>query len=147
MVSKIRNAYSESTYFHENWKPIKNLYLSLFEENLYLSNINVIKIMAQWLKIDVNYVNSSDLPNLDNKTSDERLIEIISQLNGKVYYSGTGAQEYQEEKNFNQKNIKLLYSNFKITKYDQKNSNFIGCLSILDALFYLGRKNIINLLP
>ena len=38
-LSKIRNAYSESTYFHENWKPIKNLYLSLFEENLYLSNI------------------------------------------------------------------------------------------------------------
>ena len=78
--------------------------------------------------------------------TDERLIEIISQLNGKVYFSGTGAQEYQEEKNFNQKNIKLLYSNFKITKYDQKNSNFIGGLSILDALFYLGRENIINLL-
>lgn len=54
-----------------------------------------------------------------DKTNEERIIEICRILGGDIYYSGTGAKKYQNDKDFASKGITLQYSDFAPFIYPQ----------------------------
>lgn len=141
-LSKIKNIYQSTPYFNENWNDLEELLQSLHNNDLAEINKKIITKISKWLDINVLFKNSSQIPNLMNLKSDDRLIDIIKKCNSNIYFSGIGAKRYQDEKKFKEHNIKLIYSNFTLQeqRYISVNNKLKTGTSILDALFFLGRK-------
>jgi len=71
---------------------------------------------------------------------EEKVIEIVEEVQGEVYYSGTGAMVYQKEENFKNRGIVLKYSDFRSFEYQQLWGAFESNVSILDYLMNCGYK-------
>ena len=105
-------------------------------------NISIIKAISSALDIKSSkFLLSSKL----NKTGSrsEKLLRIIKELNCDVYLSPEGSRNYIErDLILNKSGIKIVYQNFKLKKYDQKNSiNHISHLSAIDIIANIGLKN------
>ena len=60
-------------------------------------------------------------------------------MGGCTYISGEGGKKYQSEDVFLRKNIVLNYVDNSDLNYNQKaNHDFVGGLSVIDAIFYIG---------
>jgi hypothetical protein len=101
-------------------------------------NVANLKRVSGLLGLDAEFVLQSELGT--TKHSTELLVEIVSKLGGKTYFSGTGgALSYQDDALFVEAGIEVAYSPFKPCPYDQIGSGeFLPGLSILDALLNIG---------
>ena len=147
-LNKIYNTYHRAPFFN-NYYPIisKTLLDSYLTESLAELNKKLILNILNILNIDSQIVMSSDLP-LSGYRADEFNAAIVAHLGGSVYISGTGAKKYQSENTYLERHIALMYN--QIGKYlnstpPQYPVHFMGNLSILDALFYIGEKEILNI--
>lgn len=127
--------YKRSPFFDEVFHDIHNFYNADYA-NLASFNREIIEFICQKLGIATKFVNSSelDLPS----SREQKIIDICVALNGKVYYSGTGARSYQNEESFIERGLELRYSSFKVFKYPQLWSDFQSNVTILDYLMNCG---------
>ena len=100
---------------------------------LYELNVELIRYCAKSLNINCQIVLASSLNSTQKKEA--RIIDLVKKLDGDIYISGNGAKNYQEEEDFIQNGIQLMYSDFKIQPYPQLHGDFIGGLSVVDFLF------------
>lgn len=105
----------------QNWKRLADL------------NILLIYLIANLMNIKTKIVLSSNY--VFEGKGDDRLINICKFFNCDTYYSGTGGKNYQSEKKFADNGIKVVYSDFVDTPYQQLWGDFIPNLSIIDRLF------------
>ena len=147
-LSKIKNSYTNAPFFKENWKSLENLFYSLKNNNMSEVNKKIILTLASWLEIKISYMDSSSFINTNGYKSENRLIQIIKKCKCDTYLSGLGAKKYQDENKFHKEKIKLVYSDFSNieTKYKNYGKIFEKGTSIIDLIFYLGRRNTINYL-
>lgn len=134
-LKQIEVNYKKAQYFGSIFPDLESVYLG---NDLSLSNLNsrLIKLISDKLGIRTKFVNSSDL---NIKTSkEEKVIDIVSALDGTVYYSGTGAAAYQKDSDFTSRGIELRYSSFKPFKYPQFWGEFESNVSVLDYLMHCG---------
>ena len=80
--------------------------------------------------------------------ADEYNAEIVRVVGGDAYMSGVGAKKYQAENTYSKRHISLIYNN--IGQYLQQAppqypTTFDAGLSILDALFFIGKEGILQL--
>lgn len=144
MLKSMQMSYSKTPFFSKEFSFIEQL----FEYSTsYISdfNQNAIVELCKHLRIDTPFELASDL-NI-GKHATERLIAIVKHLGGGVYLSGKGGQKYQEEDAFREADIELEYTNFVHPIYEQRKvDEFVTGLSILDALFHLGNKQVSEIL-
>lgn len=109
-------------------------------ESLALFNANLIQTICRRLGIRARIVYSSQLGLKDFLSASERIACITRHLGGDIYLSGVGARAYNEEGVFARYGVQLEYNRFEEKPYRQRqhSTNFIGGLSIVDALFNLG---------
>lgn len=131
----IRNFYGKAAHFNLIFRDYENLLLDDYE-NIAQLNSSIIRFFSKKLGLKTTFINSSDL-NIDLK-QEEKLIKICKFLNGKIYYSGTGAKSYQNENNFVREGIDLRYSSFKQFHYPQLGNQFEPNLSVLDFIMNNG---------
>jgi hypothetical protein len=81
-----------------------------------------------------------------SEDKNQRLIELIKQIDGDIYLSGNGARQYNDEVAYNSNGIQLTYTTFKPMEYPQLHGNFIPGLSILDAMMNLTKSEIQNMI-
>lgn len=138
----IHNTYLKAPFY----KIHKNILTDLLDfntDNLSEFNIYTIKKLVEILKINTQFIKSSEINT--SSTSTQRLIDIVKNLNGSTYLSGTGGDNYQNIKEFEHNSIKLIYNTFEHPIYRQWNSlEFIKGLSILDFIFNMGIEEVIN---
>ena len=141
-LGTLRGEYGRSPYFREVWSLITPIYekapLSLSEFNQEL----VIEI-ARYLGIQCRFLRSSQLQ--VTGTSDERLISLVQAVGGTRYLSGKGGDNYQNPEKFRMAGIDLEVRAYSPVPYRQFHGHSILGLSILDAIFNLG-KNAASLL-
>lgn len=140
-ISKIIfQSYSKHKYYDDLCELMK-YFLTLESKYLSECNINMIKFISSKLKIQTQFLCSSDL-NLP-QTRTHKLIKILEKLNAKEYLSPIGAKGYLTEDGFETlTDIKLCFHEFSGTNYSQMNQNeFIKNLSILDVVANLGWQN------
>ena len=144
-IKTIELSYKRKKYFSEIFKILVDVYN---QDDDYLSSLNVrfIKSILSYLHIDTKIIFSSDLKS--NGKKDEKIISILKEINIKEYLSPLGSKTYigNGQKFINNK-INLKYLDFIHPVYSQdKNNKFIDNLSIIDALFNIGKsvKNLIN---
>lgn len=134
-LRRLKDSYSKAPYF----KIISNDFEVLLNsdyKNLASMNEEIIKFICLKFGIDTEFVTASTL-NLST-SREEKVLDIISALNGTVYYSGTGAAAYQNENDFTERGIELRYSTFKPFEYPQFWGKFESNISILDYLMHCG---------
>ena len=137
----IRQNYKKTRYFDEFFYILNKTYNKYSEDYLSEFNINLIKVISNYLKIETKFMKSSDFK-IELK-SNEKLIELCKKVNCKIYLSGIKARNYLNEKKFIEANIKLKIVKYKQQKiYKNQINKFIPKLSIIDLIFNEGPNSI-----
>jgi hypothetical protein len=112
-------------------------------------NANLVKlIINKVLHFKVKFKDGSILRIASKKS--ERIADIVERLGGEVYLSGQGAATYNKAEDFSSRGITLSYSPFTFRwhsdhEYEQKQGPWLPGLSVLDALFNIGKEGILDL--
>jgi len=141
-MQTLRSVYGRTPFFKEVFGLIEPIYLNT-GNSLSQLNMNLIRVVAAFLELSCQFELSSSIPS-DN-SSDDRLIDICRALGAGNYISGKGGDNYQDHNKFKTAGINLVVKTYTPMPYDQKNDSFLPGLSILDALFHVG-KNAVDLL-
>jgi len=135
-LNSISEAYRYSIFFDQIYNDIEMLIkfkcknfdqLSIHINNFFFTKFNIDTLIHIDKQFDVDF-----------GFSNQRNISICKHLGAKKYLSGTGAAAYNDLKLFDKNNLELIYQNFNLKAYPQNALNFIGGLSIIDALFNCG---------
>lgn len=141
-LRKLFNWYRKAPHFREVIALLEQIYAhpgTLLAE----FNMAAIRSIAGYLGLERRFEISSQLQ--PEGTSDDRLISLMQKLGGTMYISGKGGTNYQDPEKFAAAGIELQVREYKPVAYPQFNGEFIGGLSIVDALFNCGRDTV-NLL-
>jgi hypothetical protein len=128
--------YGRSAFFEEVFGLVEPIY-SQAGEFLCDFNIQLIKAIKGYLALPGELFLSSQVGSQGE--ADDRLIALAAKLGGGTYLSGKGGRNYQDPAKFQAAGITLLERVYNPIPYAQLHGGFIGGLSILDALFNLGR--------
>jgi len=90
----------------EGKRDLLNCFDGCFTTSLMETNINIIKKICEIQKIKTEFLYDYET----NKTSTERLIDIIKKNEGTSYISGKGGDKYMDMNLFKKSNIELKYS-------------------------------------
>ena len=133
----MKQNYKKSDYFKEVFQHIEELYNKNFDK---LSDFNLasIEMLNKLFDIKIDIVFSSNLKS--TTTKNERLVELLKQVNATHYLSGIGAKDYHSDKPFEKENIEVIWQDFKHPVYPQLHGEFIPYLSSIDLLFNCGIK-------
>jgi hypothetical protein len=147
-LNKIYNVYHKAPYF-KKYYPIIQRTIESSPHLSHLVDLNKFLIfnILDILDIDKPIHLSSQLP-IKGFKADDYNAEIVMELGGDSYLSGVGAKKYQAEITYSKRHISLIYNN--IEQYlrqapPQYPINFDAGLSILDALFCIGKDGILQL--
>lgn len=132
----IEMSYRKAKYFDQYIDYFNKLYQKEWEYLVDL-NIEVIKFIATELKLNLEFIRSSELDIKAQKN--EQLVEICKKVKADAFLSGSfAAKAYLDHDIFPENNIKLYVHDFKHPEYPQLNGEFTPCLSAVDLLFNCG---------
>lgn len=134
----IQMAYSKSPYKNQILPLLEDFYQ---HETKLLSDFNIkfIRQMIDFLDLDTKVVHSKDIPFFGKKS--QYLLDICHYLDCDEYLSPIGSKEYiEEEKIFEDSDIKVGYQNYIPSPYTQMSNHFVSHLSIVDVLFNIGKE-------
>jgi hypothetical protein len=139
-IGTLQANYAKTPYFNEHRELIFEL-INFQADNLADYNMNFIKKLSKEFNFNTKFKKSS---NFHIKTeSTQRLIELITAVNGKIYLSGEGGDNYQEHQAYKNKEITITYNKMPKFSYRQlRSEEFISGLSIIDAIFAIGIENL-----
>ena len=143
ILRQIEAAYGKAPYF----KAVYNLIEKCFQcSNRNVSHFitNCLKECCNYLKIETEFVISSNL-NLNNQLKgQERVIEITKLLGATRYLNPPGGIELYNKDEFERNNIKLNFLRCHNISYHQFNNNYIPKLSVIDVMMFNDNENINN---
>lgn len=138
-LETLRAGYARTPFFDEIWALIEPVYRDP-GELLAPFNQRLIEGLATYLEIDLRgrrMLRASELKVAGR--GDERLIELVQAVEGQTYLSGPGGLNYQDPARFASAGLALDVKTYVPIAYGQGGKQFVPGLSILDALFHLGR--------
>jgi len=103
-------------------------------------NIRCIRAIANYLALSCRFLRSSHLK--WQGKSDDRIISLSHIVGADEYLSGKGGQNYQDPKKFITAGVTLDVRAYDPIPYPQGSKEFVPGLSILDALFRLGKDSV-----
>lgn len=133
--STIEYNYKNSPFFDNYWNDIKRI-INKPRKKLIDLNLDLINYFILVLEIKTEIILSSSL-NIEESSS-VKLLEICKKLKCDTYLSGELGKNYLDEKIFGDENIKVIFEKFIHPTYNQKFTNFIPNLSIIDLIFNEG---------
>lgn len=136
----IEKNYKKSKYWNEYKESFEQIYHTHWEKLIDL-NMAIINHIKTLLNLNTTIKLESDLQK-DFGKGHTRILNIVKHLNGKIYLSGTGAKAYNNEKEFKENQIELIYQDFNHPTYPQSWGDFIPNLSIIDMIFHCGPETI-----
>lgn len=135
------NNYKKHPFFDEIYPYIEK-FMSQHYHFLLDAVMESMHLSFELFGIQTNILFQSELNYNNQAKKGELVIELLKAINAEAYFSGKGAESYQNDSMFELEKINLQYINFQHPLYCQKNAiDFNMGLSCLDVLFNLGTKN------
>lgn len=134
-LDELAKHYKEAPFYNQIIEDFTKV-LMVDYDNLSDLNVAIILFISDKFGITPKIVYSSSL-NLQSR-SEQKIIDICKALNATAYYSGRGAMAYQEEENFANEGIQLIYDTFTPTEYPQLYGEFQKNVTVLDFLMNHG---------
>lgn len=100
-------------------------------------NMRLIGTVAEYLGWEGAFHRASDHP--AELAADARIAQLVGAVGGEVYVSGAGGEKYQSEAVYAERGVALEVRVYDPVPYDRSGWEWVGGLSILDALCHLGR--------
>ena len=136
--NSIRMAYSKAPYFSQFAGLIEEFYTKK-PEMLADFTIETTITLARTIGIDqTRFLRSSQIDGVEG-TKTDRLISILKKVNATHYISGPSAKDYIENEKFEDAGISLEYIQYDYAEYPQLHPPFDPQISIIDALFMMGK--------
>lgn len=92
----------------------------------------------EYLELNTELMMASQLNITEKKL--QYVIELTQKLEGDVFIFGAQGRNYAKEEVLIENGINPYFQDFQQPKYDQNQEEFVPYLSILDAMFRLGKK-------
>jgi WbqC-like protein family len=145
-LATLRSNYGRAPFFKEILAVLEPHYRVGTNDRKSLAefNIDVIRAICEYLCIRTQCIRSSQLKVSGNKT--DLLLDICRTIGANTYLAGTGGKTYQEDIKFKDAGITPAYSSFSQQPYPQLFGEFVGNLSIVDALMNCGYRGTRRLL-
>ncbi len=131
-LSQIHDNYKNADLFSDYFDDMSSI-LDEEHELLAVLNMKLIEFLSSSFDIDTKIVYSSDFPS--GSTSTQRLIELVSSVNGDTYLSGPAGRNYLDMELFKTNGIDVIFQDFKHPVYEQQYEGFVPNMSAIDALF------------
>ena len=137
-LDTLLTCYRSARCFRAVWPERQGLYDRIPGGDLGSVNRRLVEGLATRLGISCRFEASSQFAT-DSLSSDDRLVALVAGFDPQgTYLSGRGGAGYQDPAKFMAAGIELRYTDFEHPSYDQGGSDFVGGLSIVDAVFHLG---------
>jgi hypothetical protein len=138
-LSELQTSYGKTPFFVEVMKLIEPIYR---EPPMKLAEFNscIIQTIVTYLDISTRIEWSSTLK--PDGTKDDRIISLARLAGADTYISGKGGQNYQNPDKIASAGIRLEVHEYRPIQYPQIHGEFVPGLSILDALFHLGKETV-----
>ncbi len=149
-LRKMKDVYGRSPFFGQYFPLIKSALMAAPDHaRLADLNIRLILLMSELLGINCVFHRSSELP-VSGKKGSAYNVALVKHIGGTAYLSGMGGRNYQGMDEFKAEGIGMEFSGFGDwllqCPYSQaQGSEYIGGLSVVDALFNIGGKGILEL--
>lgn len=144
ILGKLETSYARAPHFAD----YKNYFRGIFNikwEKLCDLNVKLLEDCCRFLKIDhVKFLKASSLDIPPNIEKSHRVLWICEKLKTDTYISGTGAQNYLNEKIFKEKDICVKWHETNpnnYPSYPQINGEYTAAVSIVDLLFNCGKES------
>lgn len=132
--SSIKAAYSRTRYFKKYESDLEMIFKTPTDSLLEI-NMRLIRWILSLMNYNGQIIYSSEL-NLDlTRKKSDALYDIVTKLSGIEYISGSSGIHYLDETLFKQSNITVTYQSFEHPIYNQRGSEFIKNMGILDYIF------------
>jgi len=141
----IETSYKHSEYFKDAFEIISQINES---DDVTVSGFNFfcMKIIADYLDIKTEIVESSAYYNNSDLKSQDRILDICNKENADGYFNLPGGADLYSHETFNSKGIDLKFlmpDNFTYRQFDDK---FTDSLSIIDVLMFNSKNRVKELL-
>lgn len=136
-LNQIKDAYIKAPFFKMYFPEVEQLFKTRYSTLADL-NIAFIKWAVEQLKIETPLHIASTFDDGSLGVKNDRNLNICLHFKATEYLSGGGARKYNDEKLYEEHQVKLLYSDFAPKTYPQLHGEFIPNLSVLDVLFNVG---------
>jgi hypothetical protein len=146
MINRLRHNYSKTPYFDEIF-PLVEKTLNAHVDSLSEMNILFIRSVIDFFEWKKELRFSSDFKT--DAIRSEKVVQLLRWCGGTQYYSARGAYAYMGEDGlFPLAEVEVFFQNFSHGSYSQAGSpgKFVPSLSILDALFNVGRMETLHLI-
>ncbi|MBT4836607.1 MAG: WbqC family protein [Methylococcales bacterium] len=134
-LKTIRMAYSKAPYFEVIF-PIIEKIINHPENNLAKYLGYSIDVISNFLKINSKLIYSSDIKKSNDLKSQEKILNICSNLGATNYINSIGGRALYCKEQFHQKNITLHFLQTKLINYRQFDNEFVANLSMIDVMMF-----------
>jgi hypothetical protein len=132
---EIIDNYSKADYYPMYESKLSGIYSDNFDKLIDI-NLELIYFLANALDIKTNIVLSSEFGCSSKST--EKIVEIVNELNGDTYLSGSAGNNYMDLEQFRKANIEVVFQEFHHPVYKQQYKDFVPYMSALDGLLNMG---------
>ena len=137
LLQTIRTAYKRALYFPEVM-PLLEEIINYSEDDLTAYILNSIKIILNYLDVDIKIYISSKLQKKQELKAEERIIEICKVMDADMYINPCGGRSLYSREHFETEGMKLCFLDTRKNQifYDQGIKEFEKDLSIIDILMF-----------
>lgn len=136
----LKNCYSKSEFFSD-YEPYLESFYEKDWKNLCDLNIELTKMMMEWLDIDVPTCKSSDMKSIG--IGSDLILDLCKNKGATKYISGIGGKNYLNIQSFESAGIEIDFIENKLPiSYTQlfPKIDFLNDLSAIDIIFNCGRE-------
>jgi len=135
LLRRIESSYRKAPHFHDFF-PVVEAVLSFPDRNLFRFVANSLQAVAAYLNIETTVIHSSDIGIDHSLHGQERVLSICKHLEAKTYINSSGGIELYSSDRFRDEGIDLKFLQPQLNAYDQKCTQFVSALSIIDVLMF-----------
>lgn len=137
----MKRSFADAPYVKDALELVENVYSREYTDIGMLARASMLEL-ARYFGIDTNTrfldVTSMNVPG----SSSERVLDIVTALQGNVYITGHGAARYLNHALFEDKGVEVRYMDYQLKPYPQPYGEFTPYVSGLDLVANCGRGGI-----
>lgn len=142
LLRKIELNYRMSPYFSDVYPMVIDI-LTYNNSNLFAFLQNSIRKVCEYLELETRIIRSSETGYNQNLSKSQMVIDICKNLQAETYINSQGGIDLYESSDFINNGMVLLFLKKKDFLYANSIGETNSSLSILDALMWTGKDNVI----
>ena len=145
IVSTVAHGYKKAPNFNVVYPMIEEILLNE-DSNLATFIGYSIQKIAQYLKMETEFVYLSDLQGETLLKAQARTVDICKRVKASQYVNAIGGQSLYDKETFFKEGIDLSFLQTKEISYQQYYNEFVPNLSIIDVLMFNSKEDVIEML-